>query len=225
MRFVQQLRDCGFLSIEIWHLKFGGDLDSAVKCWGENGNGQLGLGDTVDRGLGVGSMGSNLPFVELGSTFTPITIVAGSTHACAISTNHTLKVTMPLAILALFESHLFLLLQCWGSNAYGQLGIGDSNARGDDSNEMGDNLQVANLGDGFLVADIACSDHWTCASSLSGHLKCFGMKLHRTSSCLIFLYFPTILLKGYNNKGQVIMSLCIFSMFYILRCDSMSAGI
>ncbi|MBM4360921.1 MAG: hypothetical protein FJ096_22710 [Deltaproteobacteria bacterium] len=45
-----------------------------VKCWGGNGGGQLGVGDTLPRGgacpagepTGPGGMGDGLPFLELG---------------------------------------------------------------------------------------------------------------------------------------------------------------
>jgi alpha-tubulin suppressor-like RCC1 family protein len=40
--------------------------DGAVKCWGENGNGQLGLGDTRNRGALPGEMGEALPIVDVG---------------------------------------------------------------------------------------------------------------------------------------------------------------
>jgi len=37
-----------------------------VKCWGVNGSGQLGLGDTVGRGSKISDMGDNLPAIDLG---------------------------------------------------------------------------------------------------------------------------------------------------------------
>ena len=37
-----------------------------VKCWGENISGQLGQGDTINRGDNSGEMGDNLPPVDLG---------------------------------------------------------------------------------------------------------------------------------------------------------------
>lgn len=37
----------------------------AVKCWGRNHKGQLGPGDTANRGDGAGEMGDALPAVDL----------------------------------------------------------------------------------------------------------------------------------------------------------------
>jgi alpha-tubulin suppressor-like RCC1 family protein len=37
-------------------------------------------------------------------------------------------------------------VKCWGLNSGGQLGLGDTNARGDGANEMGNNLPAVDLG-------------------------------------------------------------------------------
>ena len=37
----------------------------AIKCWGTNPNGELGLGDTANRGDGYGEMGDNLPVINI----------------------------------------------------------------------------------------------------------------------------------------------------------------
>jgi alpha-tubulin suppressor-like RCC1 family protein len=39
----------------------------ALKCWGFNDSGQLGLGDRVDRGTDSDDMGDELPFVDMGT--------------------------------------------------------------------------------------------------------------------------------------------------------------
>ncbi|MBK9263311.1 MAG: hypothetical protein IPM54_26345 [Polyangiaceae bacterium] len=92
-----------------------------VKCWG---NGQtLGLGSVADRGSQSGEMGDSLPLVELGASATAVS--AGAVHTCAILVNGSVK--------------------CWGNNDNGQLGLGDTNTRGDEPGEMGDNLPAVKL--------------------------------------------------------------------------------
>jgi len=36
-------------------------------------------------------------------------------------------------------------IKCWGGNAFGQLGLGNTSNRGDGLNEMGDSLPVIGL--------------------------------------------------------------------------------
>eukprot|EP01084_Bolivina_argentea_P266563 452146_1 len=81
-----------------------------LKCWGYNNLGQLGYGDTNNRGDGGGEMGNALLEVGLGTGFNVTDIVAGYDHTCAMSTVNPLK--------------------CWGYNNLGQLGYGDTNNRG-----------------------------------------------------------------------------------------------
>ena len=38
---------------------------SGVKCWGNNGSGQLGLSETTNRGENISDMGDDLPFINL----------------------------------------------------------------------------------------------------------------------------------------------------------------
>eukprot|EP01083_Nonionella_stella_P241208 842493_1 len=107
---------------------------NAIKCWGYNAYGQLGLGDSIRRGDDANEMGDNLLEVDLGTNFTVTQIVAGQYHTCVLSQYSTIK--------------------CWGYNAYGQLGLGDAIHRGDDANEMGDNLLEVDLGTNFTVTQI-----------------------------------------------------------------------
>src|SRR3546814_1119470 len=55
-----------------------------VKCWGFNGIGQLGLGDTSQRGDGPDEMGNNLLTVDLGTDRTAIAIAAGQYQTCVL---------------------------------------------------------------------------------------------------------------------------------------------
>ena len=99
--------------------------NGSVKCWGANASGQLGLGDTNNRGDNSSKMGNNLPSVDLGSGIKAKAIATGDNQTCAILDDASIK--------------------CWGSNTAGQLGLGDTNNRGDNSSEMGGNLPVISL--------------------------------------------------------------------------------
>jgi len=91
--------------------------DGSVKCWGWSNNGQLGLGDTLNRGDGPGEMGATLPTVSLGPGRTVLQLTAGANHSCARLDNGS--------------------AECWGFNGTGQLGLGDTLNRGDGPGEMG----------------------------------------------------------------------------------------
>lgn len=128
--------------------------DGAVKCWGFNEGGQLGVGDVEDRGNEPGELGDALPVVDLGNGRRATMLVAGGYHNCAALDDGSLK--------------------CWGYNAAGPLGVGDSDNRGDESGEMGANLPAVALGTGFVLDDVVAGAFSTCARSDSGQVKCWG---------------------------------------------------
>ena len=64
------------------------------------------IGDEADE------MGNELEVVDLGSDFVAIQIVTGMQHNCALSAQHQVK--------------------CWGANLSGQLGLEDTNFRGNE---------------------------------------------------------------------------------------------
>ena len=137
-----------------------------LKCWGDNGSGQLGLGDNGNRGDAPNEMGDALPAVDLGMGRTVEMLAIGGSHICALLDNDELK--------------------CWGSNSSGQLGLGDTNNRGDgldeagnlieegDPIEMGDNLPAIDLGSGRTARMIFAGGNNTCAILDNDELKCWG---------------------------------------------------
>jgi alpha-tubulin suppressor-like RCC1 family protein len=187
----------------------------AVKCWGRNDRGQLGLGDTFTRGVGPFQMGSLLPVVDLGQDRRAISLAVGWYHACALLDDATVKcwgqndagqlgqgdtqnrgvnagqmgkALAPIALAnggrkvvsvaaggyhncALFDDGG---VQCWGANAQGQLGLGDRNHRGDTAGELGDALPRTELGKGRRAVAIAAGNFHTCAILDDGALKCWG---------------------------------------------------
>jgi len=133
-----------------------------LKCWGFNGNGQLGLGDNTDRGNLSSHMGNNLPTVSLGTTQTgALAVTLGSDHTCVI---------------AWLWSNPLLRVKCFGLGTSGQLGYGDTRTRGDGSNEMGVYLPYLDLGNDFNVSYLSngFSGRHTCAVSNKNVIRCWG---------------------------------------------------
>ena len=64
-----------------------------------------------------------------------------------------------------------MLVQCWGSNNYGQLGYAHTNDIGDQPGEMGDNLAIVDLGTSFVVKEVQSGLHSRCALSTDGWVK------------------------------------------------------
>ena len=129
-------------------------VSGQVKCWGVNSTGELGLGDTDDRGDNAGEMGSSLPAVDLGTGRTATAITGAWNHYCALLDNGAVK--------------------CWGSNVTGELGLGDTDNRGDDPGEMGNNLPSVDLGSGRTALAVDGGDYNTCALLDNQRLKCWG---------------------------------------------------
>jgi len=128
--------------------------DGSLKCWGGNEHGELGLGDTANRGAKPGEMGERLPAVNLGTGRTARSLSLGFDHTCAVLDNGTIK--------------------CWGNNTGGQLGLGDTKVRGDEPGEMGDALPVVDLGTGRTAKWLVAHNFHTCALLDNDTLKCWG---------------------------------------------------
>ena len=116
--------------------------DGTVYTWGGNGSGKLGLNS--------GGGGANSPQGPLNLGGDAFKISLGRDHACAILSDGKLR--------------------CWGDNAYGQLGYGNTNNIGDDEHPSA-------AGDVSLeesVIKISAGGYHTCAILANNKVKCWG---------------------------------------------------
>ncbi len=128
--------------------------NGGVKCFGLGTSGQLGNGSTANIGSTAAQVGGAIPFVDLGTGRTAVALAAGIDHTCAILDNASLK--------------------CWGSNTYGQLGLGDVTDRGSSTGQMGDYLPIVRLGTGRTAAQVFAFGYETCVILDNSQTKCFG---------------------------------------------------
>lgn len=121
-----------------------------VKCWGESGYGELGLGITTDQV----KKPKDVAIVNLGTGHTATKVSAGVYHTCALLDDGNVK--------------------CWGRNNYGQLGLGNTTTLGDEGGEMGDTLAYVNLGTSKTAIDIEVQAYSSCAILNDNTVKCWG---------------------------------------------------
>ena len=126
-----------------------------VKCWGYNVNGELGLGDTANRGDTVSTLPRLLSAIDLGAGRKALAISARGGSACAWLDRGEVK--------------------CWGGNYYGQLGTGDTANRGDGPGEMGDALKPIPLGGALKAIGVSAGARHTCVVLDDGSVKCWGL--------------------------------------------------
>jgi hypothetical protein len=119
----------------------------AVRCWGSNGDGRLGLGTTAN--VGDNETPDAVAPVNLGGKATQLSSSAAST--CARLEDGTLR--------------------CWGINPYGQLGYGNTLSVGADRTPAA----AGPVGVGGPVRQVSVGDHQTCALLESGEVRCWGL--------------------------------------------------
>lgn len=159
----------------------------AAKCWGANGNGQLGDNSTAQR---------NSPVTVTGLGAGVSSVAAGVSHTCAVTTsgaakcwgwnaygqlgdNSVIQRLTPVDVVGLGagvasmsanQLHTCAVTtsgaaKCWGLNGAGQLGDNSTGQR---------NAPVDVVGLGVGVARITTGDNHTCALMTTGSAKCWG---------------------------------------------------
>ena len=143
--------------------------DQSIKCWGNNDNGQLGLGYfSYNVGKEIGSMGDGLNKIDFdGDNTTKLVSVATSDssngYTCAISNYGSLK--------------------CWGYGGEGNLGnINETVGKGyyEDGvliSDMGEKLPEVDLGSDVYAIDVQIGYLHTCVNTYEKQLKCWGLMI------------------------------------------------
>ncbi len=124
-----------------------------LKCWGSGADGELGSGDTNDRGGTAGDMAA-LGAVILGAGRKAKAVSAGAYNTCVIMDNNQLK--------------------CFGYNWDGQLGL---ESRHDDRGTTVpamNALPTVNLGAGRIAKSVSIYEMHTCAILDTDEVKCWG---------------------------------------------------
>jgi N-acetylneuraminic acid mutarotase len=158
-----------------------------VKCWGNNDQGQLGDNSTTQR---------NAPVDVAGLSSGVVAVAAGDVHTCALTTaggvkcwgyngsgqlgdNSTTPRSAPVDVVGLSSGvvavaaggiHSCALttaggVKCWGYNGSGQLGDNSTTQRNAP-------VDVAGFSSGAVA--VAAGDHYTCARTAAGGVKCWG---------------------------------------------------
>ena len=124
--------------------------DGRVACWGYNGRGQLGNGESGEEAQ------SSVPVTVSGIT-DAIDISTGNRHSCALLIDSTIS--------------------CWGNNYYGQLGNGESGreffgASTPDGSVFSDlPVPVSSIDDAI---DVVAGESHTCAIHRDSSVSCWG---------------------------------------------------
>ncbi|MED5484982.1 MAG: hypothetical protein VYE59_00040, partial [Candidatus Thermoplasmatota archaeon] len=122
--------------------------DGDVKCWGANGVGQLGVGNTWNTGTASIA-------VDFGNDMKALDISLGYDHSCAILENG--------------------LMKCWGDNKDGELGIGKTTtALGTSALGSNSDFRFIDLGSDRGVFKISTGQAMSCALATDGEVYCWG---------------------------------------------------
>lgn len=129
-------------------------LDGKVKCWGANFDGELGIGSNTS--FGAEQTADKAPFVELDEPANKVS-VAGDRNASSSC--------------VVLESGA---IRCWGSNRFGQLGLGHQESVGRENKVL--DVPPVDLGKKVLTLSASASQYGShaCALLEGGSVKCWG---------------------------------------------------
>jgi len=122
--------------------------NGAVRCWGSNSHGQLGIGNNTGTNVNIGDNEQPWQDVNLGG-LTAKAITAGGLHSCALLDNGKVR--------------------CWGYGQHGQLGISNGGA-----NVLAPSTSSADVPLGTVLQLSAGANH-TCALLDTGDVRCWGL--------------------------------------------------
>ncbi len=129
--------------------------DGSVKCWGDNGFGQLGYGNRTI--IGDDELPSSVGPISLSPTpgMGAAAIVAGGNHTCARLASG------PLV--------------CWGLSSNGELGYGNTTTIGDDELPSAAGAVDLTRMNGVSITGLGAGRFETCALLSDKTLKCWGL--------------------------------------------------
>jgi CSLREA domain-containing protein len=142
------------LDSDVVQLALGGDhscaltIEGAVKCWGNNAEGELGDYTQTNR---------NVPVDVIGLSSGVTAVTAGDRHSCALLSTGT--------------------MQCWGYNVYGEVGNGTSGNEWLGAVDVclsGSGVDCAGGTPLVDVHSISAGGIDTCAITTLGTLRCWG---------------------------------------------------
>jgi alpha-tubulin suppressor-like RCC1 family protein len=185
-----------------------------VKCWGNNSAGQLGIGNSEDMGDEDDEMGTDLPYMNLGTNLVAEKAALGEGHTCILFTNDSVKCFGSIGAIGLGYSdstgggdgyletgdympfwpapsgrsvedieagshHTCAVfdngsMTCWGANAEGQLGMGNTTSLGNQADQVGDSVAYVALPTGSSVTSMALGTAHTCVLLSDGKVTCWG---------------------------------------------------
>ena len=163
-------------------------VSGGVKCWGDNGYGQLGDGNSLTFSatpVQVSGLASAVSAIAAGESHTCVLTASGGVRCWGnngsgqLGNNTTVASYVPVQVsglesgvsaIAASENHTCVLMtaggvQCWGFNLYGQLGDGSTTNR---------TVPVPVSGLASAVRAISVGGNNTCVLTTSGVVKCWG---------------------------------------------------